>query len=400
MRKVLPVYDIILTDESAGVGMISLVDSPAIGVDWIKLSKQEPNEKVIMALKRQEEVINFDKVTKALERQQEIVGVTLNGVGLSFGCPPNGDGKRTDGEPDKRCAEKGAGKSGAKVVKPGTSIKDIKNPPLKEAPIAGKPKVIDIGIKNPPLKDAPKSGSPKTVDIGIGEPALKERVIKPGKITAQDASSLLGGKVYGSSIDPEDDFELEESSPEQEDFLARARKNVEKRGLSKEFGVKKPWDKAAAILSGETVKLDDNEWSSLVHNLNYLGKFKDDGTIEKNYKAIKTSNPGEFSIERSDGWIGSSIMTINEKDKTIKTKPYSVDRTTGQPRKIDQKLMGTDKSGGINFDNEPFYMEHASLLSQDARKVKSREVVYNYTNLKKKNGKPKQLVKIKVWRVG
>lgn len=40
MKKDLPIYDIVLSDESQGVGFISLVDVPAIGVDWIKLSKQ------------------------------------------------------------------------------------------------------------------------------------------------------------------------------------------------------------------------------------------------------------------------------------------------------------------------------------------------------------------------
>jgi len=39
MRE-LPIYDIKLSDDSQGVGFISLVDEPAIGVDWIKLSSQ------------------------------------------------------------------------------------------------------------------------------------------------------------------------------------------------------------------------------------------------------------------------------------------------------------------------------------------------------------------------
>lgn len=39
MRE-LPIYDIKLTDEDQGVGFISLVDVPAIGVDWIKLSNE------------------------------------------------------------------------------------------------------------------------------------------------------------------------------------------------------------------------------------------------------------------------------------------------------------------------------------------------------------------------
>jgi uncharacterized protein YdcH (DUF465 family) len=41
MDKTLPIFDIVLNDNdlSQGVAMISLVDEPAIGVDWIKLSK-------------------------------------------------------------------------------------------------------------------------------------------------------------------------------------------------------------------------------------------------------------------------------------------------------------------------------------------------------------------------
>ena len=38
--KELPIYDIKLTDDNQGVGFISLVDEPAIGVDWIKLSNE------------------------------------------------------------------------------------------------------------------------------------------------------------------------------------------------------------------------------------------------------------------------------------------------------------------------------------------------------------------------
>jgi len=42
MKKNLPVFDIVLNEEdlNQGVGMISLVDEPAIGVNWIKLAKQ------------------------------------------------------------------------------------------------------------------------------------------------------------------------------------------------------------------------------------------------------------------------------------------------------------------------------------------------------------------------
>lgn len=43
MDKKLPIFDIVLNDDDLkqGVGMISLVDEPAIGVNWIKLSKNQ-----------------------------------------------------------------------------------------------------------------------------------------------------------------------------------------------------------------------------------------------------------------------------------------------------------------------------------------------------------------------
>lgn len=42
MKKQLPIYDIVLTDDEQGVSFISLVDTPAIGVNWITLADQQP----------------------------------------------------------------------------------------------------------------------------------------------------------------------------------------------------------------------------------------------------------------------------------------------------------------------------------------------------------------------
>ena len=96
MKKDLPIYDIKLSDDTQGVGFISLVDEPAIGVDWIKLAKQEVQEPVELFM-------------------------SLTDNGLCFGCPPNGDGTRVNGEPDARCkgdsaggGSKGGSKSGSK----------------------------------------------------------------------------------------------------------------------------------------------------------------------------------------------------------------------------------------------------------------------------------------------
>jgi len=89
MEKKLPIFDIILNDEdlNQGVGRISLVDEPAIGVDWITLRKQP---KMIMA----------KKAPKSVLAKREC-----------FGCPPNGDGTTAKGEPDRRC--KGENESSA-----------------------------------------------------------------------------------------------------------------------------------------------------------------------------------------------------------------------------------------------------------------------------------------------
>ena len=60
MNKNLPVYDIVINDETQGVAFISLVDTPAIGVDWIKLSTSE-------------KTLNF----KAVKDQQMLYGPFL-----------------------------------------------------------------------------------------------------------------------------------------------------------------------------------------------------------------------------------------------------------------------------------------------------------------------------------
>jgi len=119
MKKDLPIFDIIINDEdlSQGVGRISLVDEPAIGVDWIALKKQP---KMIMA----------KKAVRSVLAKRECLG-----------CPPNGDGTRANGEPDRRCKDtkgegaapkastRGPGKAVAKGSGKSTSSVE-KTPPL------------------------------------------------------------------------------------------------------------------------------------------------------------------------------------------------------------------------------------------------------------------------------
>jgi hypothetical protein len=81
MDKKLPIFDIVLNDEDLkqGVGMISLVDDPAIGVNWIKLRNQS--------------LVDIE------------MSFTLTEKGICLGCPPTGDGNKKDGSPDKRCGD-------------------------------------------------------------------------------------------------------------------------------------------------------------------------------------------------------------------------------------------------------------------------------------------------------
>jgi hypothetical protein len=90
MKGDLPIYDIVIKDDDQGVGMISLVDVPAIGVDWIALRNQ-PRKVMAKRLK---------KVNSLMAKPE------------CLGCPPNGDGTRVNGEPDRRCKGDGADKGG------------------------------------------------------------------------------------------------------------------------------------------------------------------------------------------------------------------------------------------------------------------------------------------------
>lgn len=91
--KDLPIYDITIEDDAEiqGVSKISLVDVPAIGVNWIALRKVEL-PKTMMAIRKKKPKMAFVKKE-------------------CLGCPPNGDGTRVNGEPDKRCKGDGSGKT-------------------------------------------------------------------------------------------------------------------------------------------------------------------------------------------------------------------------------------------------------------------------------------------------
>lgn len=120
MKKDLPIFDIVLNDEdlSQGVGRISLVDEPAIGVDWIQLRAQDAID------------IEFS--------------MTLTDRGLCFGCPPNGDGTRVNGEPDRRCKKgDGSGEIGGAGKTGGTGKSSSKEPNLSSK-IKNSEKKVDL----------------------------------------------------------------------------------------------------------------------------------------------------------------------------------------------------------------------------------------------------------------
>jgi hypothetical protein len=221
--KELPIYDITIEDDAEiqGVSKISLVDVPAIGVNWIALRKAELNlqdvfgyetqhfdicpgaqktfenyskmqldedtigmirsaaqnadnvfeiEKRVVAEGRatsqdleqvktlvadfKDIIAEIDKITNQpqnvdymdghIKVVQDLLPKTMMAVRkkkskMSFakkeclGCPPNGDGTRVNGEPDKRCKGDGAEKTpkaggGKATAKPSTSPKNTATP--------------------------------------------------------------------------------------------------------------------------------------------------------------------------------------------------------------------------------------------------------------------------------
>ena len=83
---------------------------------------------------------------------------TLDGSGC-FGCPPNGDGTRVNGEPDGRCKGDGADKGGSKPVAKATPKATTKSPvdakakELKDAQKTSEKasqKIVDATFENPP----------------------------------------------------------------------------------------------------------------------------------------------------------------------------------------------------------------------------------------------------------
>ena len=136
MKKDLPIYDIKLKDDDLkqGVGMISLVDEPAIGVNWITLKEQKKCkdcEKTELAegdacwegyvqvgtkIVDGREVPNCVPIKDGEPKPQRKLNKIL-AKRECLGCPPNGDGNRVDGEPDKRCKDGSGGAASATGTK-------------------------------------------------------------------------------------------------------------------------------------------------------------------------------------------------------------------------------------------------------------------------------------------
>lgn len=169
MKKDLPIYDIKLSDDTQGVGFISLVDEPAIGVDWIKLSKQEVEEPVELFM-------------------------SLTDNGLCFGCPPNGDGTRANGEPDKRCKGDGADKSVGSKGGSKSAPKSIDRANISEAKVGdtitykpGSEGAIDFpdGIKVTSVRDLTEGKEPGTTKDGKQYETKVTTLTRGGQVTTQ-----------------------------------------------------------------------------------------------------------------------------------------------------------------------------------------------------------------------
>ena len=214
MKKDLPIYDIKLSDDTQGVGFISLVDEPAIGVDWIKLAK------VTMMAKKAPKSIMAKKAPKSIMAKKALS--TLDGSGC-FGCPPNGDGTRVNGEPDGRCkgdgVDKGGGSKGGGSKAAGKAAGAKTSP--SEEPLSPK-SILDIDInkaKADALSDITSSSGTLTTKVSgkptgnTGEPAkivvlkddvrrlLKDRIPPASSIREGYYSNKTSGYLVSSSKD-------------------------------------------------------------------------------------------------------------------------------------------------------------------------------------------------------
>jgi hypothetical protein len=153
MKRDLPIFDIVLKDDDLkqGVGMISLVDDPAIGVNWIKL--------------RKESLVDIE------------MSFTLTEKGICLGCPPTGDGTRKDGSPDKRCGD-GVRK---------TSSKKPKEPKKEE----------------PKKEDIKKEASRRMRERSFEEPATAEDIKNTGSYKDKNEKELvdLSNRLYKKDVD-------------------------------------------------------------------------------------------------------------------------------------------------------------------------------------------------------
>jgi len=245
-------------------------------------------------------------------------------------CPPNGDGTRVNGEPDRRC-------------------KDTKGDGAGKTPKAAGPKAKGAGAK-----DASKSEQTR--------PAY-------GKVlTKEEYEGLYKGYV-GYDIKPDDEVVLSRPEADGEERIQRYENDLRKSGLTeKTYGISDVGQKTADILSGDIVQLTNDEYSSLLLKVNNTMQIRD-GVAKSKYQYVQGDNPNELHVRLRDGWSGYNIVTINTEDKTIKAKPYSVDRETGKPRRISKDALGTTKRDGIDFDNNPKYMEPGFLMGGKMPKV-------------------------------
>jgi len=143
--KDIPIYDISIDDaeELQGVSKISLVDMPAIGVNFIALRK-ESKPKGFM---KKECFGDGSKITKTFARIFRKPKAFIKKECL--GCPPNGDGTKVNGEPDLRCKGDGAGKTKGGGAKGKASAKPAAKPP-ETKPAETKP-VGPVYEKTPPI---------------------------------------------------------------------------------------------------------------------------------------------------------------------------------------------------------------------------------------------------------
>ena len=164
---------------------------------WMNEVKSEKVKGFSIEIKAETELVKMGKVKSVmgyrLSKPNSIMAECL-------GCPPNGDGTTTKGEPDKRCGGGDKKTAAPKVAAPGKSINDKVSKPViteKTNMLTGK-SYTEYRVSLSPdevsaIKDMAAKSFPKTETTNNGNTTVKRDY-------AVANSRVVDGKTYGTIV--------------------------------------------------------------------------------------------------------------------------------------------------------------------------------------------------------